>query len=79
MQVSEQFRLAILRARVSGIRQYQLAQRAEVPPAVLSALINGIVSPRENDPRIVAVGALLGLTPEQCFEQPSETSASAVA
>ena len=48
---------------------YRIAQRADVPPPTLSALVNGIAPLRPNDERIIRVGKILGLKPEECFEE----------
>jgi hypothetical protein len=47
---------------------YRLAQMAEVNPNDLYKLMSGISQPKSNDQRIVKVGKLLGLSPDECFE-----------
>jgi len=64
-RISRQFRLAVL---LSDLKAYQIAQRAGLHPSTLSRLINGIDRLRPNDQRVVAVGRVLGIQPEDCFE-----------
>ncbi len=47
---------------------YKLAQRAGINPNTLSKLINGIDVLKPEDPRIVAVGKVLGIAASDCFE-----------
>ncbi len=72
--VSKQF---IESVKLSRIRAYRLAQAAKVNPSVLSAIINRIIVVRPGDYRVVAVGKILGLKPEECFdlEQPVTSEA----
>jgi lambda repressor-like predicted transcriptional regulator len=56
------------RIRLSPLRAYQIAQIAGLHPSTLSKLLNGIARPHPNDQRIVAVGRVLGLRPDECFE-----------
>lgn len=46
---------------------YKLAQKAGVDPVVLSKLMNGIIQPKPNDPRILAIAKIIGLEPGDCF------------
>jgi transcriptional regulator with XRE-family HTH domain len=62
--VSREFIAAV---KLSEIPAYRLAQRAGIDPVTLSKLMNGIVRPKVNDARIIAVGHLLGLKPSECF------------
>ena len=57
--------------KLSPIRAYKLAQAAEVNPSVLSQIINRIIVVRPGDYRVIAVGQILGLKPDECFEQAS--------
>ncbi len=65
MQISQKLRAAI---KLSPVRMYRLAQQAGLHPSTLSKLLNGIVPVRPGDPRVVRLGALLGLDPEDLFE-----------
>ena len=59
----------VKRFRLSRLKGYQIAQLAGLHPSTLSKLINGIEQPRKNDSRIIAVGRVLGLKRDECFEQ----------
>lgn len=48
---------------------YKIAWDAGVNPTMLSKLINGIERPKFNDPRIIAVGRVLNIPPEECFQE----------
>lgn len=48
---------------------YRIAWKANVHPNVLSKLINGIERPEPDDPRVIAVGAVLDIPPAECFEE----------
>ncbi len=71
MRISKSLRAAI---KLSEHRAYQIAHHAEVHPNVLSALINGIIPVRENDPRVLRIAQVVGITPEQAFEAVPEDS-----
>jgi len=59
----------VKRFRLSPLRGYQIAQLAGLHPSTLSKLVTGIEHPKNKDPRIIAVGRVLGLKPDECFEQ----------
>ncbi len=64
--VSQQF---LIRLKLNQLPAYKIAQRAGVNPTTLSKLINGIDRVRPKDPRIIAVGDIIGLAESECFEQ----------
>jgi len=47
---------------------YIIAQKAELDPSTLSKLMCGIVKVKPFDPRVIRVGKIFGLKPEECFE-----------
>jgi hypothetical protein len=53
--------------KTSRLRGYEIAYRAGVHPATLSKLLWQRVKP--NDPRVLSVGTVLGLRPEECFRE----------
>jgi len=55
--------------KLSSIPAYKIAWGAGVHPSTLSKLLRGIERPKPNDPRIVAVGAVIGLAAAECFEE----------
>jgi hypothetical protein len=59
---------AYWRARQSGRRAYQLARDADLNPSVFSALLNESIPVRRGDPRVLRIGAVLGVPPELCFQ-----------
>jgi hypothetical protein len=67
MTVSATFKLALLKKRSEGVRLYRLALRAGISPSMLSAITHGAQRVRSNDPRVIKIGALIGLTPDECF------------
>ena len=74
--VSEAFVLATYRYRARGGKLYLLAVSHGISPSVLSATLRG-VRRADDDPRLVAIGEQLGLTPNECFAaEPEEQAAS---
>ncbi len=67
--VSQQF---LIRLKLNQLPAYKIAQRAGVNPTTLSKLINGIDRVRVQDPRIIAVGEIIGLAESECFEGTKE-------
>ncbi len=68
VRVSSRLRLEMLRQRSAGVRQYAVARAAGLHPTTLSSLLNDIVPLKENDPRVLAIGRVLGLPDVECFE-----------
>ena len=66
MKVSQQF---LIRLKLHESPAYKIAQQAGINPSTLSRLIHGIDPVRRGDERIVAVGRVLGVPPEQCFAE----------
>lgn len=66
MQLSQRFIYAV---KLGPYRAYHLAHQAGLHPATLSKLITGAERVKPGDPRVIAVGRVLGLGPEECFEQ----------
>ena len=64
--VSREF---LIRLKLHELPAYKIAQRAGVNPSKLSKLINGIDRVRPKDPRIIAVGEIMGLAESECFEE----------
>ncbi len=72
MIVSDRFRAAV---KLSSLRCYQIAQLAGLNPSTLSQIVNRIIEVRPNDYRVISVARVLGLDPEECFEQPATSGA----
>ena len=47
---------------------YRLAQKAGVNPTVLSKLMRDYQPVKDGDKRIIAIGNLLGINSQDCFE-----------
>lgn len=63
--VSKRFKNAV---KLSNKRGYKIAQEARIHPSLLSQIINNIINVKDNDERVIAVGKVVGLEPEECFE-----------
>ena len=61
-------RLLVNTIKLSNRRAYKIAQDAGLHPSTLSRLINGIEQVRPSDPRVIAVGRVLGIPQNECFE-----------
>ena len=59
---------AVLELRARGVKQYQIARKLEMHPSALSQLLNGAIPIRENDPRVLKLAAIVGVAPEDAFE-----------
>jgi hypothetical protein len=63
--VSEKLRVAI---KLNPDPAYKIAHEAGIDPCTLSKLICGIVKVKPGDPRVIDVGRVLGIPPEECFQ-----------
>jgi hypothetical protein len=59
----------IAKLKLGETQQYAVALKAGIHPTTLSRLIHGAEPLRPNDGRVLAVGKVLGLNPEDCFEK----------
>lgn len=64
--ISQRLRFAV---KTSPIRQYKLARGIGVHHSTLSCWLNGISAVQSGDPRIVKLGAILGVPARECFEE----------
>ena len=62
--ISERLRIAV---KLSGKRQYRIAQEVGIHPATLSKLLNGIEVPKPGDLRVLAVARVVGVPEEEAF------------
>ena len=68
--------LLIQTLKLCQMPHYKLARRhARCHPSTFSKMIHGAERLKDNDPRIVAVGKALGLTPEECFSEEPDVTA----
>jgi hypothetical protein len=64
--ISRQFKIAL---KLNARPQYRIAHEAGVNPVILSQLITGYATVKKGDERIVRIGKILGLKPDECFQQ----------
>ena len=64
--LSEQLRAAV---KLSRVRQYQLARGIGVDPSTLSGWLIGARKVRPGDPRVIALGVMVGVPPDHCFAE----------
>ena len=64
--VSEKLRAAI---KLGNIQAYKVAHKAGMDPSTLSKLICGIIKVKYGDTRVIKVGKVLGLLPDECFQK----------
>ena len=70
--ISERLRHAI---RTSGRRQYLWARDIGVHHSTLSCWLCGISDVKDNDPRVLRLGAMLSVPAAECFEKrPSDVA-----
>lgn len=48
---------------------YMIAHKAGINPSTLSKLVCGITKVQTGDSRVLKIGKVLGLKPEECFEK----------
>jgi len=69
--ISDKFKIAV---KLDPRPQYKLAWMADVNPTVLSQIITGYIRPKRKDPRVLRIGALVGLKESECFQFQEEVS-----
>lgn len=67
--ISQKLKAAI---KLSPVPAYKIAQEAGLDPSTLSKMICGIIRIKPGDNRIVRVGQILGVQPDECFDKESE-------
>lgn len=63
--ISKTLRNTIL---LSELKSYEIAHQAGLHPSTLSKIICGIEKVECGDQRVIAIGKVLGLSPEDCFD-----------
>lgn len=76
MRLSREFLIAV---KLAGRPQWRIAREAGVSPITLSRIVTGYTRIDRNDARVCAVGRVLGIEPDVCFEPECSTEAAAVA
>ncbi|MCK5509147.1 MAG: hypothetical protein KAI50_11600 [Desulfobacterales bacterium] len=69
--LSLKFKLAI---KTSPYKAYEIAHKSGLHPSTLSKLVCGIEKVKERDSRVLKVGKVLGIKPEECFEKGTEVA-----
>ena len=65
MPISRKLRDAV---KLSELKSYEIAHKAEMHPSTLSRIICGIEKVKPNDHRVVALAQVLDIPPEECFQ-----------
>jgi hypothetical protein len=66
LKISGRFWIAVKTSRMKG---YEIANLAGIHPSTLSKLLWEVKTVRPDDHRVIAVAKVLGLSPEECFEE----------
>lgn len=53
--------------KLSDLRAYEIAHKAEIHPTTLSRILNGIEDVRPGDQRVLRTAKVLGLKSDECF------------
>jgi transcriptional regulator with XRE-family HTH domain len=69
IRVSDKLRIRI---KVNNIPAYRIAQLAGMDPSTLSKLLCGISRIKPNDPRVIKVGKVLGISADKCFQEDTQ-------
>lgn len=64
--VSQKLKVAI---KLADEPSYKIAHKAGINPTTLSKIVCGIAKVKTGDSRVLMVGKVLGLKPEECFEK----------
>ena len=64
--VSRDFKIAV---KLAEMPAWRIAYQAGINPNVLSKIISGALRVRNGDWRVLKIGAVVGLKPEECFTQ----------
>ena len=62
--------------KLSDLRAYEIAHKAEMHPTTLSRILNGIEDVKPGDSRVLRIAKVLGLKPSECFEELGNEHAS---
>jgi transcriptional regulator with XRE-family HTH domain len=66
LSVSKKLKIAV---KLSDVPSYEIARQANLDPSTLSKLICGIANIKPQDHRVLAIGQVLGIPPEECFQE----------
>jgi len=79
VKVSPKIVEAIRKQRARGIRQYEVAMKAEVHPSVLSAIVTGAIPLQADDPRVLRLARVLRVPPREAFAEDIQATAKKTA
>ena len=60
------------RVKLDDRKQFEIAREAGVNPTTFSQIIRGIRLTRFGDCRVLKIGELVGIGPDECYEQEAE-------
>jgi len=63
-RISREF---LVRVKLNDQPAFKIAQAAELHPSTLSQIIHGKTPLKEDDPRVLRIGQVLGLSKEEVF------------
>ena len=66
LTISKKLKEAI---KLSDDRSYEIAHQAKLDPSTLSKLMCGIAKIKPQDTRVIAVGRVLDIPPDECFQE----------
>ncbi len=55
--------------KLSNFKAYEIAHMANIHPSTLSKIICGIDKVNPHDPRVIAIGRVLGIPANECFQE----------
>jgi len=67
--VSRIFKIAV---KLADIPAWKIARQAGIPATDLYKLMSGATIARPGNTKVIRVGKILGLKPEECFEENSD-------
>ncbi len=67
--ISQKLKIAI---KLGDQPAYKIAQQAGLDSCTLSKLMCGIVKVKEQDLRVIAVGRVMGIPAEECFQEEAQ-------
>lgn len=71
-KLTREFKIAV---KLADRPAWKIAMEAGINPNVLSKIMTGALKVKEGDPRVLRVGHLLGLRPDECFEKSNNRAA----
>jgi hypothetical protein len=57
------------KVKLDDRKQFEIAREAGICATTFSQIIRGIVLTRPGDTRVLRIGELVGISPDECYEQ----------